>query len=73
MDEDDDEEAEMVVERPFGEPQAALLDLGCAETSLEAAPSVHHGEAEELEPISLKNILPPGSRRARTHPTVHQA
>lgn len=71
----DDDGAEMVIERPFGEPQAALLDLNCSETPLEATTSVtpHGGETDELEPLSLKNILPPGSRRTRTHPAAHQA
>lgn len=32
---DDEEDAEMVIENPFGEPQAALLDLDCAEAPLE--------------------------------------
>lgn len=75
---EDDDGAEMVIERPFGEPQAALLELNCSETPLEAttsatAPGGASGDTDELEPISMKNILPPGSRRLRTHPTIHQA
>lgn len=58
-DDDDDEEAEMVIEQPFEEgPSGALLDISQAETMLETPHST-------LEPVSLDNILPEGSRRRR--------
>lgn len=62
-DDDDDEfDEEMVIEKPFGygdEPQAALLDLDASQDS-------PHGVVD-LEPISLGNILPLGSRRQIKH------
>lgn len=61
LDDTDDDDG-LVIECPFGfgfgdEPQAALLDL---DAEAEAA-----GAGASLEPVSLENILPPGSRRRR--------
>ena len=78
IDEDEDdisEEEEMVIECPFGDvPQGALLDLSHAEAPLESPRRPRqtrreipnpHLDVANLEPVSLGNILPPGSRRQR--------
>lgn len=76
MSSEDEGDAEMVIEQPFGygdEQVGALLDLSNAE---EAPRNNHshfalHSLDSNLEPISLDNILPEGSRR-RTRPTSFQ-
>lgn len=72
---EDDMEDEMVIERPFAdEPQGALLDLSHVESPLEAPRTFNtllgkrfldlaSGVDSSLEPVSLDNILPVGSKR----------